>query len=225
MSVNPLPHPSPVIRILRLMVRFAPTGRKFFSRTILLRKTLTPAQRIVLPEGLRWVLAGPTEVAWIDAHPEATSRAAYQRRLERGDTCVCLIKGTEIVAYRWAACSTGCLFCGFKSREIRFLALKPNQAFLYDFYVYEAHRRHGYGTLLLQLMFEILKNKGINEVFCLVDPNNHRVLRVELRLGFEAVRMMYGIRIRQWGAMFFGPQPDPRLQRWVGKFSTHAGIH
>jgi GNAT superfamily N-acetyltransferase len=224
MPVSWLPPPGLIVRILGLLVRIAPTGLKFFSRSILLRKTLTPAQRVVLPAGLQWIVAGPTEIAWIAAHPEATSRGACQRRAERGDICICLKKGSEIVAYRWIARSRGCVFCGFRSREIRFLALRPNQAFLYDLFVYEAHRRHGYGTLLLQIIFEFLKSEGIDEVFCLADPDNHRVIRVELRLGFETVRMAYGVRIRQWGAMFFGPKPDRQLQRWTNEFKARAGI-
>ena len=226
MPVGTFPRPGLLMSLLRLLVRFAPTGRKFFIQSILLRKALMPAERFVLPKGLQGVLAGPTDLAWIDAHPEATSRSAYQRRYARGDSCVCLKKGSEIVAYRWIVRSAACLFCGFGSRnEIRFLPLKPNQAFLYDLYVYKAHRRYGYGTLLCQVMFEIMKDKGIDEVFCIADPGNDTIIRVELRLGFEAVRIAYGVRIRQWSAMLFGPTPDLRLRHWINDFSARAGIH
>lgn len=207
-------------------MRLAPTGRKFFDRAILLRKTLASEQRFALPEGFRWKLGGASEIAQIDAHPEATSRSAYRRRYDRGDSCVCLMKGSEIVAYRWVARRRACLYCGFGSGyEIRFLALRPNQAFLYDLYVYQAHRRGGHATLLCEVIFKLLKDEGIDEIFCLADPANERVIRLDLRLGFEAVRVAYGVRIRQWGAMFFGPQPDPRLQAWVGEFGARAGIH
>lgn len=226
MSAPSITRPRLLVSILSLLVRLAPTGRKFFQRTILLRKTMVAAERFSLPEGLHWVLAGPSEIARIDAHAEATSRTAYRRRYDRGDSCVCLVKGSEIVAYRWIVRGKACLFCGFGSRyEIRFLPLKRNQAFLYDLYVYAAHRRNGYGILLCRVIFNLLKDEGIDEVFCLADPENASVIRMDLRLGFEAVRMAYGVRIRQWSAVFFGPQPDRRLQAWISRFGSGASIH
>jgi len=70
--------------------------------------------------------------------------------------------------------------------------------------------------LLLKLTFTALAGRGIDEVFALVDPDNHAVIRLDLRLGFEAVRMAYGFRIRQWGAMLYGPRGDQsQLQAWM----------
>jgi ribosomal protein S18 acetylase RimI-like enzyme len=220
MSTTPyadLPTPGPWVRLLATAVRWAPTRWKFYRRSILIHKKLSATEPVALPEGHSWVWAGPQEIESIDHHPEATSRSAYTRRAARGDSCLCLKNGEEIVAYRWIAWHSGCLYCGFGPRqELRFLPLGPNQAFLYDLYVYEAHRRHGYGVLLIKHVAEVLRQKGIDEAFALVDPNNHAVIRLDLRQGYEAVRMVYGFRIRQWNAMLLGPQADqPQVQAYM----------
>ena len=220
------PRPSFLMTLLSLSVRIAPTGRKFFRRSILFRRSLASLEPVAPPEGVRWSLAGPNEIAWINAHPEATSRSAYRRRYERGDICVCLKNGSEIVAYRWIVRSAACQFCGFGlDYEIRFLPLSSKQAFLYDLYVYQAHRRFGYGTLLCRIIFRILKEKGVDEVFCLAEPGNERIVSVNLRLGFEAVRIAYGVRIWRLGAMFFGPLRDRQLEQWIGEFGARAKSH
>jgi ribosomal protein S18 acetylase RimI-like enzyme len=212
-----LPTPGPWVRLLATAVRCAPTRWKFCKRSILIHKKLSETDPVVLPEGHSWVWAGPKEIEWIDRHPEATSRSAYKRRAARGDSCLCLKNGEEIVGYRWIAWHSGCLYCGFGLRqELRFLPLGPNEAFLYDLYVYEAQRRHGYGVLLIKRMAEILRQRGVDEAFALVDPNNHAVLRLDLRLGYEAVRMVYGFRIRQWNATILGPKAEqPQVQAYL----------
>ncbi len=223
---SPLVLPRPGMRVLALamLVRHAPTRWKFQDRSILLRKRIAPAAPAVLPPGHSWVWAGPAEIGAIDAHAEATSRSAYARRLARGDACLCLKRGEQIVGYRWIAWHSGCLYCGFGPRqELRFLPLKPTQAFLYDLYVYSAERRHGYGAMLFQRTFDVLRERGIQEAFALVDPANHAVIRLDLRLGFEAVCMAYAFRIRQWHTMLFGPETDaPAINAWMAQL---AGSH
>lgn len=221
-----LPSPGPLVGLLRAAVRFAPTRWKLYDRSIVLRKILVATDGVVLPEGHQWVWAGPDELKVIDGHPEATSRSAYARRLGRGDSCLCLKNGTELVGYRWIAWHSGCLYCGFGPRqEITFLPLQQNQAFLYDLYVYEAYRKRGYGTLLLMLTFKALAGRGIDEVFALVDPDNHKMIRLDLRLGFEAVSMAYGFRIRQWRAMLYGPRAEQsQLQAWMQRFKPNLAL-
>jgi ribosomal protein S18 acetylase RimI-like enzyme len=198
-------------------VRWAPTRWKFYKRSILIHKKLSETEPVTLPAGHSWVWAGPEEIESIDRHPEATSRSAYKRRAARGDLCLCLKNGKEIVGYRWIAFHSGCLYCGFGPRqELRFLPLGPNQAFQYDLYIYEKHRRHGYGVLLNRRMAEALRQKSIDEAFALVDPDNHAVIRLNLRLGYQAVCLVHSFRIRQWNVAILGPKEEqPRLQAYL----------
>jgi GNAT superfamily N-acetyltransferase len=211
-----LPAPGLRVRLLAQAVHWAPTRRKFFDRSMLLRKRLVSADAVSTPPGHRWVWAGESEISEIDRHPEATSPTAYPRRFKRGDSCLCLMAGDEIVGYRWIARHRCCLYCGFDPRyELRFLPLKPDQAFVYDLYVYEKHRRHGYAALICRYMYEYLRQEGVAEAFSLIDPDNHPVIGLNLRLGVEPVRMAYGFRIRQWSAMLLGPASDgAQLEVW-----------
>jgi GNAT superfamily N-acetyltransferase len=229
MSANPLtlpvslPAPGTTVRLLAMLVRLAPTRWKFYDRSILLRKRLVPADPVSTPPGHRWVWAAEPEIAAIDRNPEATSPTAYPRRFKRGDACLCLMAGDEIVGYRWIARHRSCLYCGFGPRyELRFLPLKPDQAFVYDLYVYERYRRHGYAALICNYMFEALRQQGVEEAFSLIDPDNHPVIGLNLRLGAEPVCMAYGFRIRQWSTMLLGPASDgPLLKAWFQQW--HGG--
>jgi GNAT superfamily N-acetyltransferase len=132
----------------------------------------------------------------------------------------------EIVGYRWVARHRACLYCGFGPRyELRFLRLAPNQTFLYDLYVYEKYRRHGYAALICNYMFEALRQNGVEEAYSLIDPDNRPVIGLNLRLGVEPVCMAYGFRIRQWSTMVLGPITEGPLlrswfQQWQGGQST-----
>jgi ribosomal protein S18 acetylase RimI-like enzyme len=210
--------------LLDAAVRIAPTRWKFSDRAILLRKALTARDGVDLPMGCQWVWAGPEELRVMDQHPEATSRSAYDRRAKRGDACLCVKNGDELVGYRWIARKAACLYCGFsRNYELMLFPLQPRQAFLYDLYVYSSYRKHGYGTLLMDLALDVLQNEGVGEVFSLVDPDNHPMLRLNARLGFEAVRMVFAFRIRQWSAVAYGANDDPALQRWTKQFGPSTG--
>jgi GNAT superfamily N-acetyltransferase len=211
-----LPTPSLRVRLLAQAVRWAPTRWKFYDRSILMRKRLVPADPVSTPPGHRCEWAGEQEIAAIDRHPEATSPTAYPRRFKRGDACLCLMAGDEIVGYRWIARHRSCLYCGFDPRyELGFLPLKPDQAFVYDLYVYKKHRRHGYAALICSHIYEALRQQGVAEAFSLIDPGNRPVIGLNLRLGVEPVCMAYGFRIRQWNTMLLGPESDgPLLKSW-----------
>jgi len=211
-----LPRPGLLARILSTAVRLAPTGWKFYNRSIMMRKTISVNVGVVVPDDFQYAWAGAKEIRFMDAHPEATSSTAYERRIQRGDSCLCLKKNGELVGYHWIAWRSGCLYCGFSSKhEITFLPLQQYQAFTYDLYVYEAYRGRGLGTLFRKLMLEVLRRKGIKEVLTLIDPENQVSLRLSLSFGYEPLCMAYSFRIRQWSTMLFGPQDDKRLKKWI----------
>lgn len=225
MFAESLPHPGPVIRVLSLMVRLAPTGRKFFDRSIFLRRKYGPTEPVSLPEGLHSTWAGPEEIDYMDNHPEATSPSAYSRRAARGDLCLCLKRGNEVIGYRWAKRGSACVFCGFgPGYELLFFPLQPDQVFVYDAYVYSAHRGTNYNTTLRALMHRALQSEGVRESYALIAPENTTSLKVTLRAGSEPLCMAYGIRIRDWNKVILGRQPDPQLMQWIAQFKQREGI-
>ena len=225
MFAESLPHPGPAIRVLSLMARLAPPGRKVFDRSILIRRKYGRTEPVLLPEGLYSAWAGVKETAYMDAHSEATSSGAYSRRVSRGDLCLCLKRGEEVIGYRWAKRGSACLFCGFgPGYEILFFPLRPDQVFVYDSYVYSAHRGHSYNTLLRRLMHQALQREGVRESYALVAPENTTSLKLTLRTGSEPLCMAYGIRIRDWNKVILGPRPDAQLMRWIARFKRREGI-
>ena len=227
MTASPslLPQLNPALRILSLMVRLAPTGLKFFHRSILLRRRYRIVGEVVAPEGFQSAWAGPREIEYLDRHPEATSRSAYARRADRGDVCLCLKQGEEVIGYRWATRRSACVFCGFgPGYELLFFPLQAHQVFVYDSYVYRAHRGRGFSKLIRELFQQAVYREGVRESYSLVTPENSRSLKLALLGGSEPLCMAYGFRIRSWSKMVLGPNPDPQLQQWLSEFKVREGI-
>jgi ribosomal protein S18 acetylase RimI-like enzyme len=172
-----------------------------------------------MPEPYKWTWAGPDEIDYLDRHPEATSSTAYARRAARGDHCLCIKQGGEIVGYRWLKLGAGCILCGFGAKmEIPLFPLKPDQAFAYDLFTYRKYRGQGVATMLNKLLYQALLAEGIKEVLVLVALANHAALRLNLRLGAQPLRLVYSYRIRNWSKAFLGPEGDTRLSEWTQQF-------
>jgi len=223
MSNNALPRPSAVVSTLRLLVRLAPTGRKFFNRSIVFRRRYEVMDEVPPLDGIDGAWANADDIEFIDQHPEATSRGANGRRIARGDRCWCLKRGSEVLGYQWITQRAGCLFCGFDpGYELLFFSLQPHQVFTYDSYVYGVHRRKGYGTVIRRMLHGALKQEGIREAYSVVMPENTPSINITLQTRFEPWRMAYGIRIRDWGRMILGAELDPQLIRWIRDFQTRS---
>ena len=220
-----LPRPSVVVSTLNHAVRFAPTGRKFFNRAIMFRRFYGQMDDIPTLEGLAGVWASVKDVDFIDKHREATSRGANTRRRSRGDRCMCLKRGDEVLGYQWVTQGSACLFCGFDpGYELLFFPLKPHQVFTYDSYVYNVHRRKGYGTAIRRMLHEALQREGIREAYSLVAPENAPSISITLQSKFEPWRMAYGIRIRDWSKMILGRENDVQLLKWIDEFKARMTL-
>lgn len=212
-----------LVWILRLLVRMAPTGRKFFNPCVVFRREYRHVDEPPAVADLQGVWAGAQEIEYMDKHPEATSPGAYARRVARGDICYCLKRGEELIGYQWVARRSACLYCGFGPRyELLFFPLQPHQVFMYDSYVYRAWQRRGYGTLIRKLVYKEMQRMGIRESFALVALDNVPAMRITLALGDEPWCLAVGIRIRNWSKMLLGPRRDTRLLRWIDEFESRA---
>ena len=208
---------------MNLAVTLIPTGWKFWANRILLKTSISDSAPISLPEQYKWTWAGPEEIEFVDRHPEATSPTANVRRAAKGDRCLCIKTGPEVACYQWVTRRAACLRCGFGDKmEINVFPLRPGQAFTYDLFTYEKHRHHGIALLLRKLLFHTLREEGIQEVFNLVSPKNHAVLRLHARLGAQPQRMVYSYRIRGWSKTFLGPEGDTRLTEWMQQIKSTA---
>jgi len=200
-----------------------PTGWKYCGSRILLKTPITESEEIGVPEPYTWMWAGPKEIAYIDQHAEATSPTAYARRAARGDRCLCIMLGADVVGYQWVTRRNGCVMCGFgPGMEIILFPLARDQAFAFDLYAYRNFRCRGIGTMLKGLLYQRLREEGIREVLSLVSPDNHAAFRLQLRLGARPDRMVYTYRIRGWSKTFLGPRNDKQLNKWMQQFMLHS---
>ena len=207
--------------VMNLVVRLIPTGWKFWGNSVLLKTPVGESGPVNLPEPYTWTWAGPEEIDFLARHPEATSRSAYARRAARGDRCLCIKQGADIVGYRWFKLDTGCVFCGFgPKREITPFPLKPGQAYSYDLFTYQKYRGRGVATMLMKILLQVLREEGIKEVLSLVSITNHASLRLQMRIGALPQRMVYNYRIRSWNKTFLGPEGDRRLIDWMQQFKS-----
>lgn len=208
---------------MNLVVRWLPTGWKYCGNSVLLKTPVGDGGPVNLPEPYTWTWAGAEEIDFLDRHPEATSRTAYARRAARGDRCLCIKQGSEIVGYRWFKLDTGCVLCGWSPEmEIIPFSLKPGQAYSYDLFTYQKYRGRGVATMLMKILFQVLREKGVKEVLSLVAPTNHASLRLQMRFGAQPQRMVYNYRIRSWSKTFLGPEGDARLSEWMQQFKSTA---
>lgn len=220
-------YPPRPVRFLAMnfLVKMIPTGWKFWANSILFKTSVANAPAVGLSQPYEWTWAGPDEIEFMDRHPEASSSSAYARRAARGDKCLCVKIGSEVVAYRWVGFRSVCILCGFgPGMEIEVFRLKPEQAFCFDLYTYQKHRRFGIADILNRIMYRQLRENGIKEVFSFVSPVNIPAVRTQLKLGAEPHRMAYSYRIRGWSRTFLGPEADPGLRAWMARFQAGSVV-
>jgi GNAT superfamily N-acetyltransferase len=212
--------------MLNLAVRVAPIHRKWYGNFILTAKPLANATPTPVPQPYRHKWAGPEDVAIMNAHPEADQPGAYPRRVARGDRCVCLLNGDELVGYQWMAFESARASCeDLPPWEILFLPLTAKNVYLYDLYVYKKHRGKGLGPLIRALAFAELRALGYQAALAIVDVHNEPALRVRLRTGEELLQIMYCYHIGKWKRCFFGRAGDPGLKRWWDRFGATQTRH
>lgn len=209
---NPFGYPKRPLRfrILNAVTRLAPRHSDHFNN-ILLRRPTADAPRIETDMGYEFVLASAEDLAAISDHREALRADIYRARLAAGDRCYCLKQGSTIVCYNWVRSIDCCLLCGFP-QAIHFLPLPARQAFSYDLYTYETYRGRGIASVYLTRLIEQLAREGVTEVRTLIAPHNTASLKVHLRLGYDAICMVYAYRVWRWRKTWYGSE---RCRVWI----------
>jgi RimJ/RimL family protein N-acetyltransferase len=218
------PTRSVLVRALNMMARLAPVRSKYYLNSILLRKRLSGSLEVPASNDYRFDWAGPEDVRYIMAHSEALQGHVYDNRVTNGDRCFCAKQGGEIVSYNWIRFTSCCALCGFE-RGLSFLPLQSDQAFTYDFYTYSKYRGKHIGRLLKMHLLHALNEIGINEVYTLIRPHNEISMKIQLRLGYEPVQMIFGYQILKWKKVLYGSARDnQRMSQWALRFMAERGI-
>lgn len=132
-----------------------------------------------LPAGFEFCVLGASELQLISQHPE---RAGYVSAgfvlncLARGDTCLAIRRGGEIVAFGWYSIT--------HNHSPHWPGpLGADEAYLYDMYVFKAWRGHELAPALRLHGYRSLAALGRSRFYSITECRNNASLRFKRKLG------------------------------------------
>lgn len=134
---------------------------------------------VALPAGFDFGVLGADELQRVSQHPE---RAGYVSAgfvlncLARGDVCLCVRRGEEIVALAWHSLT-------LNHSPHWPGALGADEAYLYDMYVFEAWRGHELAPALRLHSYQVLAALGRSRFYSITECHNRASLRFKRKLG------------------------------------------
>ena len=136
-----------------------------------------------LPEGFEFSVFGSEEVMGISKHPERKGYANEQyviNNFNKGDTCLGVKYKGGIAAFTW--------FSLEKSKTIYHpVAMKENEAYLFDMYVLNAYRGKNLAPVLRYKNYEILKEMGRDTFYSITEYFNTPSFRFKQKLNAKVV--------------------------------------
>ncbi|MES2123339.1 MAG: GNAT family N-acetyltransferase [Gemmatimonadota bacterium] len=162
----------------RLGIRVIP----FYYVRELLPASLSPGLR-QLPAGFTFAEFGEREIDEIAAFREygdEVTGPAPLENLRRGDRCLGIRRGDEIVAFSWFS------LIGSKS-ELYASPLGPNEAYLFNIYVKPSIRGQNLAVKLRHHSYEVLREAGRTRFYSLTQASNKASWRFKQKLGAEKV--------------------------------------
>lgn len=162
----------------RLGIRAVP----FYYVRELLPKHL-PAAQGLLPDGFTFAEFGAREVEEIAAfreHGDEVTAPGLLENLSRGDRCLGILRGEEIVAFSW--------FSVERSRsELYTVFMGPGEAYLFNIYVKPTIRGQNLAVILRHRSYEVLREIGRDTFYSLTQVSNKPSWRFKQKLGAEKV--------------------------------------
>jgi len=101
-----------------------------------------------------------------------------EERLKAGDLCFVGENGGDIVHYEWVCLNE--IFVNFLEKKIR---VKPNFAYVYNGYTVPQYRSRGISAAALTNAATYLFQRGIEEMYVIIGPDNRASLRTWQKIG------------------------------------------
>lgn len=105
-------------------------------------------------------------------------KAEFQKRLDKGNKCVCLKHQGQIVAHSW-----------FHLEECRFIdslfELNEDEAYLFDMYTLKSYRGKNIAPFLRYKSYEALKNMGRDSLYSISEIFNAPAVKFKKKLNAE----------------------------------------
>jgi len=157
-----------------------------------------PPHLTTLPDGLAFCLLDADDIGIIaafDAPRNEVDGERLQQAFARGDVCVGIKRGGEILA---------CSLCSLDETHNRMypVAMKPNEAYLWMMYVRPGNRGQNLAAILRYRCYELLRAIGRDTCYSITLTSNHASARFKQKLGaeklFRAVYLRVGRREGRW---------------------------
>lgn len=113
----------------------------------------------------------------------------FRNRLKKGNKCLAVKKGDEIVAYSW------CNLDVFDHPPERGFKLNANEAYLFDAYTLREYRGHSIAPFMRHSCYQELSKSGRNTLYSYSDYFNAPAIRFKTKLNARRLRLCLYIRL------------------------------
>jgi hypothetical protein len=219
------PYSNMFFKVISFIFRRIPKKYKLQFMGILLQKNLHSPLLPVKAEGYELKEAEEKDIRYLGNHEETLDYDIYKYRHLKGHLCFCAKKNNEVICYVWISPKVCGLFFGTE-KEIEILPLKSNQVFSYDLYTYKKYRHKGIASQVQNFTNKSLTQKGVTERLSIISPSNISSMKIQLRAGFEPLRMIYLFGIKKYKKVFLGTtKKSNKLEQWKKAFENAYHIN
>ncbi len=123
------------------------------------------------------------DMAYLGNHEESsTTTEQYNQMMDNGCICVAAKHRGEIAAYSWA----DQYHLSFKGKTI---ALKQNEAYLFDARTYKAFRGKNLAPYVRYKLYKLLKKRGVDRFLSLTILSNTASMKFKQKLGAKPIEL------------------------------------
>jgi hypothetical protein len=134
-------------------------------------------------ENTEFAFLTPVDMAYIGNHKESSSTAEdYLQLLEGGCLCLAIKYRGEIAAYSWCNLT----FLTYKGRSV---ALRRNEAYLFDARTYKAFRGKNLAPYVRHELCNVLKQRGIERLLSISLWSDSSSMKFKKKLGAKPIEL------------------------------------
>ncbi len=147
------------------------------------------------------------DMAYLGNHEErSASTEEYNRMIDNGCLCLAAKHKGEIASYSWANLH----YLNYKGKTI---ALKTNEAYLFDARTYKAFRGKNLAPYVRYELYKLLKQRGVDRFLSITLLSNTASMRFKQKVGAKPIDMFLYIGILRKFHMHFHLRNFVRLPK------------
>jgi hypothetical protein len=127
----------------------------------------------------------------VSMRPRFYSKKKLKRKLKKGNICLGVKHGDELVAYSWYSLSKS----NIKGKKTK---LENNEAYLFDMYTMPSYRGNGIAPYLRYQAYRELKKLGRKKLYSYTDYFNTPAMRFKEKLNAKKTELCLKLSFRRW---------------------------